>query len=60
MINLKSHSFYEPSTGSHDVPALERWKQEDQVVRASFGYIVSFRISWAVLDPVSEQADTWF
>jgi hypothetical protein len=33
--------------GSHLQPALGEWRQEDQEIKVSLGYIVSMRLAWA-------------
>lgn len=56
-INLKSHSLYEPGTVAHAISALG--SRKDQLFRGSFGYIMSFRLSWAIPIPISKQANTF-
>jgi hypothetical protein len=38
-------------------PSTQKLEAGDQVFRTSFGYRISFRIAWAMLDPVSKQAN---
>lgn len=41
------------------IPALGRWKQEDQKFKASFSYRVSSRPGWGTRDPVLWQLFLW-
>ena len=40
-----------PEVDSTVIPALERWRQEDQDFKASLSYIMSLKLAWATFRP---------